>query len=72
MAQQTAQTLAHSQKAASALGLEIEAEMFFFIVIKQQMGESAINVVLCERHMALKPNPTPLTCKLQAAFSLSN
>lgn len=48
MAQQTAQTLAHSQKAASELGHELEAEMFFFIVIRQQMGESAINVILCE------------------------
>lgn len=50
MAQQTAQTLACNQKAASVLGLcwEIEAEMFFFIAIKQQMGESAINVLLCE------------------------
>lgn len=48
MAQQTAHTLARSQKAASVLGLEIEAEMFFFIVIKQQMGESAINLILCE------------------------
>lgn len=48
MAQQMAQTLAHSQKAASVMGLEFEAEMFCFIVIKQLMGQSAINVVLCE------------------------
>lgn len=48
MAQQTALTLAHSQKVAAVLGLEIEAEMFFFIVIKQQIAESANNVVLFE------------------------
>lgn len=47
-----------------------QAEMFFFIVIKQQMGESAINVVLCDsRQVDLKPNPTLLACKLQAALS---